>query len=98
MDVWATKPTREVYTQYTRQDATRIERICITRNISGRKRGVETVETTMTKHLAVVLRIVWEGPVIRRSRGYCKMNVALLKEKLFREEIRKVWLRWTKNK
>jgi hypothetical protein len=64
-----------------------INRLYVTRNISGSKRGVETVATAMTDHLAVVLRMVWEGPVIRRGRGYWKMVVSLFKEISVREEI-----------
>jgi hypothetical protein len=39
----------------------------------------------------VVLRMVWEGPLICRGRGYRKMNVTLFKEKSFREEICENW-------
>jgi hypothetical protein len=70
VDVWEANPTREVYTHYPEQGATRIDPISVTRNPNGRKRGVETVGTAITDHLAVVLRMGWEGPVICRSRGY----------------------------
>jgi endonuclease/exonuclease/phosphatase family metal-dependent hydrolase len=59
VDVWEAKPTRDMYTHYTRQGATRIDRLYITRNICESKLGVETMATAMTDHLAVVLR--WYG-------------------------------------
>jgi hypothetical protein len=94
VDVLAAKPTRDVYTPYTRQGAMRIDRLYVTRNIRKSKRGVETVSTAMTDHLAVVLRMVWKGPVIRRGRGCWKMNVTLFKEKSVREKTRENWGRW----
>jgi hypothetical protein len=51
----------------------------------------------MTDHLAVVLRMVWEGPVIGRGRGYWKMNVTLFIEQSVREEVRENWGRRRKN-
>jgi hypothetical protein len=58
---------------------------------------METVATVITDHLAVVLRMVWEGPLIRRGRGYWKMNVMLFKEKSFREETHENWGQWRTN-
>lgn len=51
----------------------------------------------MADHLSVVLRMIWEGQVIRRRRGNWKTNVALLTEKYVREEIGQNWGRWRKN-
>jgi hypothetical protein len=50
----------------------------------------------MTDHLAVVLRMVREGPVKRRGRDYWKMNEALLIETSVRQEISENWGRWKK--
>jgi hypothetical protein len=83
VDAWAVKQTRDVYTHYTQQSTTRIDRIYVTLNISG---GVETVKIAITDHLAVVLRMVWEGPLIHQVRGYWKINVAFLKEKSLPEK------------
>jgi hypothetical protein len=98
VDVRAAKPTRAVYTHYTRQRAMRIDRLYVSRNISESKRSVETVPTDMTDHLAVVVRMVCEGPVISRGRDYWKMNVTLFKEQSVREEMRENWGRSRKNK
>jgi endonuclease/exonuclease/phosphatase family metal-dependent hydrolase len=80
VDVWEAKTTSDVYTHYTSQGATGIDRLYITRNICESKRGVDTLATAMTDHLAVVLRMVWEAPEIHRGTGYWKMNVTLLKK------------------
>jgi hypothetical protein len=56
VDVWAAKPTRDVYTP-TRDRERRESTAYVTRNICESKRGAETA-TAMTDHLAVVLRMV----------------------------------------
>jgi hypothetical protein len=85
VDVWARAAERSIYTQYTRQRATRLDRVYVTRNIIGRKVGAETIMTAFTDHSAMALRITLGVPTIHRGRGYWNMIVTLLQETLFRK-------------
>jgi hypothetical protein len=62
--------------------ATRINRIYTTQKMIDRKIGVETVAATFTDHLAVVLRLTVDIPILRRGRGIWKMNAAFVEENM----------------
>jgi endonuclease/exonuclease/phosphatase family metal-dependent hydrolase len=87
MDTWATAPERGVFTHYTQQGATRLDRIYVTQNLRGRKVGVETLVAAFTDHIAVFLRMALNMPVVCRGRGYWKMNTTLLQETPFQEKL-----------
>jgi len=93
VDTWRVDPLNCGYTHYTGVGASRIDRIYITRNLLSNKRGIETVASAMSDHLAVVLSVLWDLPVRQRGRGYWKMNVALLNEESTRKDIRTEWKR-----
>jgi hypothetical protein len=80
VDMWEATLERGVYTHYTRQGASRLDRIYVTRNLSQKMVGTETVMAAFTDHLAVVLRIALDVETIRRGTGYWKLNVALLQD------------------
>ena len=80
--MWEANPERGIYIHYSRQGASRLDRIYATRNLSDRKKGVETVVAAFTDHLAVVLSIAHDVD-IRRGRGYWKMNAALMQDAHF---------------
>jgi len=77
IDMWETAPERRNFTHYTRQGATRLDRIYATSNLRGRKCGIETVLAAFAEHLAVILLITIDANTIRRGTGYWKMNIAL---------------------
>jgi len=85
--MWATAPQRGVYTRYTRQRPSRLDRTYVSRNLSGRKFGTETVVTAFTDHLQVVLRIALNVTTVRRGPGYWRMNATLLRETLFQDKL-----------
>jgi len=49
--MWEASPELGIYTHYSRQGASRLDRIYATRNLSDRKKGVETVVAAFTDHL-----------------------------------------------
>ena len=93
-DVWEAGPMRGVYTHYTRQGATRIDRIYLSGELLTKKQGVEIVAAVMSDHMAVVLRIRWERPSIDRGKGGWRMNPAILKEETNRRLLGETWRRW----
>ena len=78
IDMWGANPERGIYTHYSRQGASRLDRIYVTRNLSDKKKGTETVVAAFTDHLAVILRMALDVDVIRRGRSYWKMNAELM--------------------
>ena len=80
--MWEASPELGIYTHYSRQGASRLDRIYATRNLSDRKKGVETVVAAFTDHLAVVQSVAHDVD-IRRGRGYWKMNAALMQDAHF---------------
>ena len=94
IDMWETAPERRIFTHYTRQGATRLDRIYATSNLRGRKCGIETVLAAFTDHLAVILRITLDASTIRRGTGYWKMNIALAQNISLQEKLRQQWIRW----
>jgi len=63
-DMWRENLLRTVFTHYTPMGASRIDRIYTTRNTSDKKIGVETVAAVFTDHLAVVLRLSVDVPIV----------------------------------
>jgi endonuclease/exonuclease/phosphatase family metal-dependent hydrolase len=78
--MWASATGRGVYTHYTRAGAARLDRIYVTRQISGRKYGIETAVAAFTDHLEVILRISLEVTTVQRGCSYWKMDEALLSD------------------
>jgi endonuclease/exonuclease/phosphatase family metal-dependent hydrolase len=57
VDMWEPATRRGVYTHYTRSGAARLDRIYVSRQLSGRKYGMESAVAEFTDHLAVILCI-----------------------------------------
>jgi len=70
----------------------------VTRNLSGRKCGAETVGTAFTDHLAKVLRLAFDAPTIRRGRGYWKMNATPLQGTHFQDKLQQQWMQWVQQR
>jgi exonuclease III len=94
MDAWDTTKTRDGYTHYTANGASRIDRIYATRDVITRKTGIEIIAVAFTDHSAVIMRIAIETPLRTRGRGYWKMNINLIKEKTFRKTITEQLEKW----
>jgi exonuclease III len=88
LDTWETSQERATYTHYTSRGATRVDRIYASRNLSRHKRRAETRVAAFTDHLVVMIRIALEATTMRRGRSYWKMNMALLCEERFQEQLR----------
>jgi hypothetical protein len=94
VDVWAPAEGRRVYTHYTLNSAMRLDRIYVTRELLGGKRRSKTIVTALSDHLAVLVYMVLNVTIVRRGRGLWRMNVALIKEVLFRDKLLTSWMRW----
>jgi hypothetical protein len=94
-DMWEASPEHGIYTHYSRQGTSRLDRIYVTKNLHDRKKGVETVVAAFTDHLSVVLHIALDVDIIRRGRGYWKMNAALMQDVLFQVQLSQQWKRWS---
>jgi len=53
--------------------------------------GIETVAAAFTDHLAVVLRLTLDAPILRRGRGTWKLNSAPITENHIMEDLRQKW-------
>ena len=93
IDMWEANPERGIYTHYSRQGASRLDRIYVTRNLSDRKKGIETVVAAFTDHLAVILRMALDVDITRRGRRFWKMNAALMQDAQFQAQLRLQWKR-----
>jgi len=93
--MWEVTPERGIYTHYSRQEASRLDRIYVTRNLRDRKKGIETVVAAFTDHLAVVLSIALDVDIIRRGRSFWKMNAKLMQDAHFQDQLSQQWKRWT---
>ena len=89
--MWETSQEHATYTHYTSRGASRIDRIYVSRNLSRHKRGAETRVAAFTDHLAVVIRIALEATTMLRGRSYWKINMALLSEERFQEQLQQCW-------
>ena len=97
-DVYETKASRRIYTQYTPTGASRLDRIYISRHLQLPKKGIETISAAFTDHLAVAIQMATENPILPRRRGYWKMNTSLLRETEFRQVLQEHWNRWKTQK
>jgi hypothetical protein len=90
VDAWDQK-ARPIFTHYTTLGATRIDRFYVTRTLSERKTGVETVSAALTDHFAVILRMRLDAPILVMGKGMWRMNVSLLRDKEFYTAMRMMW-------
>jgi exonuclease III len=88
VDMCEAPPGRDIYTHYTSRGASWIDRIYASRDLSGRKRGMDTRVAAFNDYLTVVLRIAFSVTTMRRGRGYWRMNMALLREEVFWRQLR----------
>jgi hypothetical protein len=61
------------------------------------KQEIETTVTAFSDHLAVLIRINLETPVILRGKGRWSMNSSLLKDRSFQKKMKEEWKEWIKH-
>jgi len=97
-DTWQAKTARRVYTHYSQTGATRIDRLYASQELLSRKTNAETEAAAFTGHLAVLLRLSVDIPILRRGRGKWKKNTSFLKDHGCKEKLRQRWEFWKREK
>ena len=69
-DTGIVQTTRQGFTHYTPQGAARLDRIYVSPQIRGQQQGIETIPAAFTDHMAVILRVATEDPIMLKGRGY----------------------------
>ena len=77
-DAWNRTPENPGYTHYSQHGASRLDRIYVTKDLYLKKQGMETIIAAFTDHLAVCIHLRQDKPIIRRGRGYWKLDGTLL--------------------
>jgi len=72
-------------------EASRIDRIYTTKELSDKKVIVETVAAAFTDHLFVVMWLNLDDFIVRRCKGVWKINISILSEEAFLESLRQMW-------
>jgi endonuclease/exonuclease/phosphatase family metal-dependent hydrolase len=93
-DAWDVKSAGIVYTHYAPRSATRLDRIYVTGLLQARKSGIEVLAPAFTDHMAVVIRLATDVPLLDRGRGMWKMNVSLMEEEGFYKALQIHWRKW----
>ena len=88
-------PPEECFTHYSPMGATKLDQIYTTKELSTNKIDVETVAAAFTDHLAVIVRISLDFPIIRWT--FWKMNT-ILDDEAFKEKLRQQWTIWRQQK
>jgi exonuclease III len=96
VDVWNMNQGRMIYTHYTAQRASRIDKIYLTRQLLTSKHGVLSIAAAFTDHLAVILRVSLSAPSTTRGKGYWQMNPRYLDNQHFLRTFKQHWDMWKK--
>jgi hypothetical protein len=70
----------------------------VSRQLRGRKYGIETAVVAFMDHLTVILRISLDVTTVQRGRGYWKMDAALLSEAGLQETLQQRWMGWKRQR
>ena len=62
MDVWDMNQGQMIYTHYTAQGVSRLDRIYLSRQLLKSKQGMESIAAAFTDDLAVMLRVSLSAP------------------------------------
>ena len=93
-DTGIIRTTRQGFTHYTPQGAARIDRIYVSPQLRGQQQGIETIPAAFTDHMAVILRIATEDPILLKGRGYWRMNTRLLRDNVIKQNLETKWKEW----
>ena len=86
-ELWVTlqmDPPEECLTHYSPMGGTRLDQIYTTKELSTKKIDVETVAAAFTDHLAMIVRVSLDFPIIRRP--FWKINT-ILNDEAFKEKL-----------
>jgi len=95
--MWRADPLRTLFMHYSPMGESRIDWIYTTKD-SDKKISVETVAAASTDHLSVVIRFSVDVPIVRRGKGFWKMNISILSEEAFKERLRQKWEVWRQHR
>ena len=98
VDTWNQDPNRPIYTHYSPQGATRIDRFYLSHSEIGKKTGIEIIPTAFTDHHAVVLRLEIPTENRRKRSGRWKMDPAIITGPPFTDALREAWEKWKRHK
>jgi hypothetical protein len=90
-DAWQGTTERPGYTHYSTIGASRLDRICVTRDLSSRKWAKEKMAVAFTDHLAVSLHLLVDVPILRMGRGYWKLDATLIEDTKITEQLTTLW-------
>jgi hypothetical protein len=90
-DAWNRSAERPGYTHYSVNGSSRLDRICVTKDLSRRKQGIEMIVATFTDHFAVSLHLMLDVPILRMERGYWKLDHTLLEDSTITEQLTTLW-------
>ena len=96
-DVWQRRQHSQIYTYYTYQGAARLDRIYVTDDLYQKKTAATTIFAPFTDHLAAAVRVTLNSPLVRRGKGWWKMNNSLLMERDFKEDLETSMEKWFAN-
>jgi hypothetical protein len=85
---------KKVYTHYTPNSATGIDRIYVSELFIQHKRHTETTAAAFTDHLAVFMYIEFPTSGAERGSGYWKLNATLLNVEQVKVTFRSEWENW----
>jgi hypothetical protein len=93
-DVWRDHGRTPGYTHYAPHSASRIDRIYVTPPLHNQIIGTELLAAAFTDHMAVVLWL--SAPTFQeQGRGYWKLNLSLLRDATFQEDLKTQWKTWS---
>jgi len=97
-DAWNQDPQRPIYTHYSPNSATRIDRFNITQDLLLRKTSIEILPAAFTDHTAVVLRL--SVPIVGTGwrKGRWKMDPEMVTEAAVKDKIQCSWARWRQSR
>ena len=93
-DTGIVQTTRQRFTHYTPKGAARLDRIYVSPQIRGQQQGIESILAAFTDHMAVILRVGTEDPIMLKGRGYWRMNTLLLRDNVIKKNLETKWKEW----
>jgi hypothetical protein len=90
-DAWQGTAERPGYIHYSTIGSSRHDRICVTRDLSSRKRGEKAIAVAFTDHFAVNLHLLVDVPILRMGRGYWNLDATLLEDTKITEQLTTLW-------
>jgi hypothetical protein len=93
-DTWNMTTSRHGFTHYTPKGAARLDSIYVSSHLMNQKQGIETTAAAFTAHMAVILCIATDDPIMIHGRGHWRMNTTLLRDKVVQQNLNIQWKKW----